>query len=98
VLSLLNRIGSDLYFSVTVIVIRRKYALINQSSNANHCCYWAQECVLQCFSCLLEQGLLRSRDKISGPPNPEKSQLPLTNPYPRGITFNLTLFNDFERL
>jgi hypothetical protein len=44
--------------------------------------------VLQCSSCLPEQGLLRSRDKNSGLPNPEHSQLSPTTPYPGGATPN----------
>jgi hypothetical protein len=60
-----------LYISVTIIIIRRNYSLLNQSSSANQSSYCVQACVLQCSSCLLEQGLLRPRDKISlSPANP----------------------------
>jgi hypothetical protein len=44
--------------------------------------------VLQCSSCLPEQGLLRPRHKISGLPNSEQSQLSPTNLHPRGTTSN----------
>jgi hypothetical protein len=52
------------------------------------CCYYVQVLMLECCSCLPEQGLRWPRDKNSGLPKPERSQLSPKSPHPGGSTFN----------